>query len=309
MGEEKPRRRVGLALGSGAARGLAHIGVIRAVCEAGIRVDLIAGTSIGAFIGAAFACGTLERLAQGFLSFDWKRIIALLDPVLPRYGLIDGQKVAAFVSGYCPGELEGLSIPFSAVAADVLTGAEVVMSAGDVTEAIRASMAVPGFLTPVRRGGRILVDGGLVNPVPVSIARAMGADVVIAVDLNHDVIDHRLRRVHKSTAARTTGPGGGRLLEALRGSTHPAAAQLLAWLERQPLPGLFDVLISSLYIMQAQVSKASLASNPPDLLICPDVGAIQFLEFDRGQEIMEAGYRAAKEALGIWPQAYAQSTG
>jgi len=309
MGEEIPRRRLGLALGSGAARGLAHIGVIRALSEAGIRIDLITGTSIGAFIGAAFACGTLEKLAQSFLSFDWKRIIALLDPVLPRSGLIDGQRVAAFVSAHCPGQLEGFSIPFSAVAADVLTGAEVVMSAGDATEAIRASMAVPGFLTPVRRGERILVDGGLVNPVPVSIARAMGAEAVIAVDLNHDVIDHRLRRVHKSAAARAIRPAGGHLLDALRASTHPAAAQLLAWLERQPLPGMLDVLISSLYILQAQVSKATLASDPPDLLICPDVGTIQFLEFDRGREIIEAGYRAAKEALVTWRQTRPQPAG
>ena len=188
-----PAPKVGLALGSGAARGLAHIGVLRAIKEANIKVEVVTGTSMGAFVGASFAAGQLDNLATAFLQFDWKSIVALLDPVFPRSGLIDGQKIANFVRELVhSASVEHLPIPFGAVATDVASGEEVVIGAGDLIDAVRASIAVPGLLTPVRSNGRVLVDGGLVNPVPVSVARLMGANLVIAVDVNHDLFVHRL---------------------------------------------------------------------------------------------------------------------
>lgn len=301
------RPRIGLALGSGSARGLAHIGVLRALKEAGITVDLVAGTSMGAVIGAVFAAGKLDGLTAKLQTLDWQSVVALLDPVFPRSGLIDGQKITEFVRAHVPSaHIESLLLPFAAVATDLMTGEEVVAAAGDLTEAVRASIAVPGIVTPVRSNGRILVDGGLVNPVPVSVARAMGADLVIAVDLNHDIVTGRLSRpaaIAKGNGTAHT-PILARLSESLRASNSPVLAQFESWLHKaplEPLPGIFEVLLASLYIMQARVTEADLRHTQPDLLIQPPLGAVRFMEFDRAEEIIEIGYCSAAEQLAHWP--------
>jgi NTE family protein len=303
------RPRIGLALGSGSARGLAHIGVLRALKEAGITVDLVAGTSMGAVIGAVFAAGKLDGLSARLRNLDWPGIVALLDPVFPRSGLIDGQKIAEFVRAHVPSAgIEDLLLPFAAVATDITNGEQVVATTGDLTEAVRASIAVPGIVTPVRSNGRVLVDGGLVNPVPVSVARAMGADLVIAVDLNHDIVTGRLS--HPAVHANGSGNGNAHtpimacLLESLQAIHSPVLAQFEAWLHKapqEPLPGIFEVLLASLYIMQARVTEADLRHTQPDLLIQPPLGAVRFMEFDRAEEIIEIGYRSAAEQLAHWP--------
>lgn len=300
------RPRIGLALGSGSARGLAHVGVLRALKEAHIEVDLVAGTSMGAVIGAIFASGKLDGLTAKLQNLDWQSIVALLDPVFPRSGLIDGQKIAEFVRAHVPSaRIEDLLLPFAAVATDITNGEQVVATTGDLTEAVRASIAVPGIVTPVRSNGRILVDGGLVNPVPVSVARAMGADLVIAVDLNHDIVAGRLSH----PAAHGNGNGNGhapimaRLLESLQAINSPVLAQFEAWLHKapqEPLPGIFDVLLASLYIMQARVTEATLQQDRPEVLIQPPLGAVRFMEFDRAEEIIDIGYRSAAEQLARW---------
>lgn len=299
------RPRIGLALGSGSARGLAHVGVLRALKEANIEVDLVAGTSMGAVIGAVFASGKIDGLSARLRNLDWQSIVALLDPVFPRSGLIDGQKITEFVCAHVPNtRIEDLLLPFAAVATDITNGAQVVATAGDLTEAVRASIAVPGIFTPVRSNGRILVDGGLVNPMPVSVARAMGADLVIAVDLNHDIVAGRLS--HPAAHANGNGHGSimARLLESLRAIDSPVLAQFEAWLHKpplEPLPGIFEVLLASLYIMQARVTEADLRQTQPDLLIQPPLGAVRFMEFDRAEEIIDIGYRSAVEQLAHWP--------
>lgn len=283
------RPRIGLALGSGSARGLAHIGVLRALKEAHITVDMVAGTSMGAVIGAVFASGKIDGLTAKLLDLDWQSIVALLDPVFPRSGLIDGQKIAEFVRAHVPSaRIEDLLMPFAAVSTDITNGEQVVATAGDLTEAVRASIAVPGIITPLRSNGRILVDGGLVNPVPVSVARAMGADLVIAVDLNHDIVTGRLS--HPAAHGNGNGhePIMARLLESLQAINSPVLAQFEAWLHKaplEPLPGIFEVLLASLYIMQARVTEADLRQTPPDLLIQPPLGAVRFMEFNRAEEI------------------------
>ncbi len=157
---------VGLALGSGSARGWAHIGVIRALTEAGIHVDYIAGTSIGALVGAVYASGGIGTLENVVLQFDWKQIAYFFDVVLPKSGLLDGKKVSAFIRRHVKEiNIEELAIPFCAVATDLGTGNEVILKQGDIIEAVRASISVPGIFTPVKKNGTILVDGGLVNPV------------------------------------------------------------------------------------------------------------------------------------------------
>ncbi len=274
---------------------------MRALEEHRIQAKFVAGTSMGAFIGSVYAAGSLQRLATDFLAFDWRRVAGLLDPVFPRSGLIDGQKVATFLSDYTSHRtIEDLPLKFCAVATDLSTGAEAILDSGDATEAVRASIAVPGLLTPVRWGEQILLDGGLVNPVPVSVVRAMGADVVIGVDVSIDVIENRLARIHETAIARPTGTATAHLHEVLQGINSPAAAQLDAWLHRAPLPGIVDVLMSSIYVMQAQIARANLQRHPADLLIRPSLGSIRFMEFERAGEIIELGYQAAKSALADW---------
>ncbi len=297
-------RRVGVALGSGSARGLAHIGVLHAIEEAGLEVAAIAGASMGAFIGGVYAAGRLERLAAEFRAMDWKGIAALLDPVFPRSGLIDGQKVADWVRAQVGAvTIESLPVAFRAIATDLASGEAVAIGAGDLIEAVRASIAVPGIFTPARVNGRLLVDGGLVDPVPVGAVRALGADFVIAVDLNHDIVQHRL--------GRTTAAGGNdrpyaQALARLLGNGNadsPVRAQLRRWLAREkaePLPGIFDVLLASIYIMQARITRATLRHDRPQVLIQPPLGAVRFMEFDRAREIIDIGYHAAKACLAAW---------
>ena len=248
------RPKIGLALGSGSARGLAHVGVIRAIADAGIQIDCIAGTSMGALIGAVHAAGKLDELETFFLDFDWKKTASFFDVVLPRSGLLDGAKVSELVRSHIHADdIEALPIAFAAVASDLVSGEEVVLRTGDIIEAVRASISVPGIFTPVRRNGQILVDGGLINPVPASAARAMGAGFVIAVDLNHQIVNGKNLKPLLPTAASATSdpqlrPGWKdvyaqtmqSLKQKLLASDAPGRTQLLRWLAREePLPSIF----------------------------------------------------------------------
>jgi NTE family protein len=300
--------RIGLALGSGSARGLAHIGVLRAVQEAGLSVDLYAGTSMGALVGALAASGRVDDLEKAFLALNWKQTLSLLDPVFPRSGLIDGHKVGEFLQSMLPIEkFEQLVTPFQAVSTDIMTGEEVVLASGNLIEAVRASIAVPGIFTPVRRRGRILADGGLVNPVPVSTVKKMGATCVIAVDLNHDIVTKRLqeRLAPVSVPDNNTPSPYTRVLDSLKSSNNEVMRQLGTWLTtdapkevaQPPLPSIFDMLLASVYISQTQVTKTNLQQHRPDILIQPPLGDIRFMEFDRAEEIIEIGYSSAKAAL------------
>ena len=184
--------RIGLALGGGSARGWAHIGVIKALTEAGIHIDYVAGTSIGAVVGSVYASGRIATLEDVALQLDWKKVVNLLDIVFPKSGIIDGNKITEFIREQVKTKtIEELPLPFAAVSTDLATGREVVIREGDIIEAVRASVSVPGVFTPISRAGLFLLDGGLVNPVPVSVVREMGADFVIAVDLNHDIFSKK----------------------------------------------------------------------------------------------------------------------
>ena len=180
--------KIGLVLGGGAARGWAHIGVLEVLEEAGIKPHCIAGTSIGALVGAVYAFGGIEGVRSLLDSIDWKRMLGLIDPVLPKSGLVDGRRLEQLVrASVQEAEIQDLPIKFRAVAADLATGTEVIFDSGDVAEAVRASVSVPGLFTPVKRQDQTLVDGGLLNPVPVSVAREMGVDFIIVVDITSAV--------------------------------------------------------------------------------------------------------------------------
>ncbi len=312
------RRRIGLALGSGSARGLAHLGVIRAIADAGIKLDFIAGTSMGALIGAIHAAGKLNELEASFRDFDWKKSASFFDVVLPKSGLLDGTKVSQLVRAHIHADtIEMLPLPFAAVATDIVNGEEVVIRSGDVIEAVRASISVPGIFTPVRSNGHILVDGGLTNPVPVSVARAMGADIVIAVDLNHGIINGKNMKPLLSAAKVNDAEDGAGddaagmfsrwvgdyrlsmndLKQRLLAANNPASAQFRKWVSAEPLPSIFEVLLASINIMETRLTQTRLSLDRPDVIIQPPLGHIRFMEFGRAEEIIAIGYEHTQRQL------------
>ena len=199
------RPRVGLALGSGAARGWSHIGVIEALVEAGVNFDVVCGTSIGALVGAAYISGQLPALKEWALAMNWRQMVAMLDIRFNGGGLISGQAIMRKLDAMGVNRpIEDYDIPFAAVAAELSTGHEVWIREGRIDEAVRASISLPGIVSPARIDGRLLLDGGLVNPVPVSACRALGADVIIAVNLNADFFEARGSRTAAMRTRRLT---------------------------------------------------------------------------------------------------------
>lgn len=313
LGREKRPQKIGLALGSGSARGWAHIGLIQALAKMDIRVDYVAGTSIGALVGAFYAAGRINTLKEFALNLDRKQILCFFDVVLPKSGLIDGKKVADFLRSYVKGiNIEDLSLPFRAVSTDISTGREVLIREGDIIEAVRASISVPGIFTPVRKNGVVLVDGGLVNPVPVSVVREMGAEFVIALDLNHDIVGKKGAKKNTGfESAQLVSTGEAKqdiaeknkflnaLNEKLEALDFSSLNYIKQWMSRDPLPNIFEVLISSINIMETQITVSRMITDPPDLLIQPNLGHIKFLEFNRAEEAIEAGYQEAMAKIKL----------
>jgi NTE family protein len=288
IGESRPRGpRVGLALGSGSARGWAHIGVIRALVEAGIQPDIVCGTSVGAFVGAAYAAGELDRLEPWVLRLRLRDVVALLDVSLGS-GLFKGQRLMDFIRLQCADRpIEELKMPFGAVATVLETGKEIWLRHGSTLDAVRASIALPAFFAPVVYDGRVVVDGGLVNPVPVSLARAMGADVVIAVDLGADKLGHHQHAL--PAAERPDGVVGDwirRLQETMGVPVSTRSPDLPA------IPTLPEVVASSIDIMQVQIARSRMAGEPPDVIVAPRLAHLHMLDFHCGEEAIREGFRA-----------------
>ncbi len=287
--------KVGLALGSGAARGWSHIGIINVLRAAGVEPDIIAGCSMGALVGAAFACGRLAALEDWAQTISWRAIAPLLDISPTRGGLIRGAAIIAFLEELgVGGRIEELAVPFRAVATDLVTGREVWLERGDLGSAVHASIAMPGIFQPVRRDHRWLLDGGLVNPVPVSACRAMGAEFIIAVNLNGDLVGpHRLPEL------RGQQPD---LLESLLARAPAAVSENIArlapsLLARENAPGYFDVLAVSINIMQDQITRARLAGEPPHVLLNPRLAGYGPLDFADAPKIIAEGEETARRAL------------
>ena len=291
--EDRKRPRVALVLGSGAAKGWAHIGVLEVLIEAGVPIDIITGSSAGALVGAAYACGALENLKRRVLSLTMRQVLAAVELRLSRGGIITGRGIIAELERLgLSGRLEDLPLPCIAVATDLTTGTEAWLRHGDLLSAIHASIAMPGVIAPVQRDGRWLVDGGVINPVPVSAARALGADIIIAVALDQDIaLRHRLPE-----------HSGDDPLEALADYLPAFLAQPLRRIlpevsRAERAPGYVDVVTGAIDIMQAQITRARLAGEPPHVLIRPLLPDIGTFDFDRGAEIIAAGREAAKGAL------------
>lgn len=300
--------KIGLALGSGSARGWAHIGVIRSLQAEGIPIDLVCGASIGAVVAGAYAADFLDPMDQWVRELTWADILGFMDVTLPRSGLIEGEKIINyFKENMSDSKIEDLPIPFAAVATDLKTGKENWLQKGSMMDAIRASMSFPGILTPYQQHNQWLVDGGLVNPVPVSLCRAMGADVVIAVNLNSDIMGKaRFTKLpgqlpsEEQTSEDLTLP---RKLAAffngkLRG-THLSILKRFGPSAPDRGPSLFEVLAMSISIMQDRITKQRLAGEPPDVLVSPRLNHIGLLEFNRAADAIAEGRRAMDRMMPL----------
>src|SRR5512143_2506132 len=302
-----PHTRIGLALGGGSARGWAHIGVIRALADAGIEPDLVCGTSIGALVGAAYVDGELDRLETWVRGLRVQTVVSFLDFSLGG-GLIKGDKLIDFFrSHFVDREIRELARPFGAVATDLRRGREVWLREGSVSDAVHASIALPGLFTPVQRDGSWLVDGGLVNPVPVSLCRAMGADLVIAVDLNADLLGRHLKPKSAGTARKRAAVEPDSLADTVMARIQAGMSQLGLNHENGPKPpAMLDVLASSINIMQVLITRSRLAGEPADVLITPLLADLDLMDFHRGSIAIDAGRRAVEFAL---PQLQARLNG
>lgn len=302
---------IGLALGSGSARGWAHIGVIRALLGAGIKPDLVCGSSVGAVVGAAYALGELDRFEEWALGLTGRTVFSFMDFKLSG-GMLKGERVIEFFRKHLSDrDIESLAMPYAAVATALHSGTEVWLRSGSTMDAVRASMALPGLFTPAERDGRLLVDGGLVNPVPVSLARAMGADVVIAVDLNADILTRHLRPPQPSAPA---VPPVEQALE----NEAAQIASVAPWMrklqdgfvsllpgpqpERVRLPSLLEVVMGSVNIMQVRITRSRMAGEPPEVVIAPRLAHLGLLDFYRAEEAIAAGRQATEAALPVLRQ-------
>lgn len=345
---------LGLALGSGGARGWAHIGVIRALMEADIPIHAIAGASIGAFVGAIHAAGELDELEEFVRELDWKGIMALFDLTFPTSGLLDGNKVYELLTEHlldlC---IEDAGIPFCCVATDLITGQEVQLRTGSMADAVRASISIPGVFTPFEREGCFLGDGGIVNPVPVDVVRQMGSDLVLAVNLNHSPspIDREeeeeeselesesdtdeAANSHRDPKSSSIGSKESKIeikqtlahtkIQTAKGDTtnqktehqelsiitrirqkyrsiqesiqEGVQTKLNNWFpdqtDQRPSPNIFDIIGTTLNVMEQQITRQRLEQSPPDILIQPDLRDFGIFDFHQADAIIQAGYRQA----------------
>lgn len=257
--------KVGIALGSGSARGWAHIGVLRALEKAGIAPDIVCGTSIGALVGAVYAGDDIAALEAWVTGLTWRKVLGFFD-ISFSGGILKGAKLTGFLrDNFMEKEISGLARPFAAVATDLHSGREVWLREGSVVEAVRASIALPGLFSPCERDGRQLIDGALVNPVPVSLCRAMGADFVIAVDLGSNMVSRHIANAESGKRAKK---------------------QL----------SMIEVVTTSLNIMSTRITRSRLAGEPADVVISPRLAQLGLLDYHRATEAITEG-RAATDLM------------
>ena len=258
----KNELRIGIALGAGSARGWAHIGVLRALDEAGIRPQIVCGSSIGALVGAVYAAGQLDALEEWVLGLSWHKVLGFFDISFDG-GFLKGAKLISYLEDHLlERSIEQLKLSFGAVATDLRSGREIWLREGRAVDAVRASIALPGLFTPCELDGRLLVDGALVNPVPVSLCRAMGADLVIGVDL-----------------------GGGRMARRIKAARSEKSLNMI------------EVVAESINIMQVRITRSRLAGEPADVLVTPLLEDIGTMDYHRAAESIAEGRAAAEVAL------------
>jgi len=305
----KPK--IGIALGSGGARGWSHIGVLRALEDEGIVPDIVAGCSMGSLVGAAYVAGELDFVEDWAKKVTWKTILGFLDVSLSGGGLIEGAHIEKFINTISEDQqIEKLKKPFIAIASDLSTGREVWLQKGPLLDAVRASIAIPGIFSPKNINGQWLLDGGMTNPVPVSACRAMGADIIIAVDPNANLLQTYVPLAdsgpqknqpidQEESLFSMLGKEGaiasvsGKIREGVKSFT-PDIFGL-----RSEAPGYFDVLSKSIDIMTDQIKRNRLAGDPPHILINQQVEDISSLEFHRAEEAIDRGRESVLSAMPL----------
>ena len=299
--EDLFRPTIGVALGSGSARGWAHIGIMRALEEGGIEPDFICGTSIGAVVGGCYLNGRLTELEKFARSLTKRRVFSLMDFSFGSSGLISGNKLGKLLQQNLGNiRIEMMKNPFICVATELGTGHEIWLRSGPLVDAMRASYCLPGVFAPIKIGGRWLVDGALVNPIPVSVCRALGSRIVIAVNLSSDAFGQSSEIVHSLPA----GPSNS-LPEmdeyVLETKEDSSIVKALKWKifgrADDDLPGVTGVMTDAFNIIQDRMSRSRLAADPPDILLTPELTHISLLDFHRAEECIAVGYETGRQAI------------
>ncbi len=289
---------IGLALGGGVARGWAHIGAVKRLEELGVRPDIISGTSVGALVGGFWLTGHLEALESWARNLTKTRMLTYFDVMLNGSGLMGGKRLEKALRRYLPStDIEGLDQRFVAVTAELATGHEIWLMEGDLGEAIQAAYALPGVFPPRAVNGRWLIDGALVNPLPVSACRALGARIVIAIGLHADAFGQGvMQRKEKFSALRDQG---GEDLEAAAKKGNLTEKLMLRRLfhASNNTPGLGSVMLASFNILMDRITRSRLAGDPPDVLMLPQVGHIALLDFDKADELIALGREAVDRQM------------
>lgn len=291
--------KIGIALGSGSSRGWSHIGVLKELASLGVEPDIVCGTSIGALVGAAYAGDKLEALGEWAASLTRLETARFFNISSAWNGFVDMDKFQTFL-GQCVADkgatIEDFDKQYAAVATDLESGREIWLSKGLVLDAVRASISLPGLFPAVRNDHKWLVDGGLVNPVPVSVCRALGAEVVIAVNLNNDIVGKHFTKPSRppGLSQQEEGPVG-RFAGVVKGY----AASVFSFNNNaESAPSLFEAFAGSVNITQDRITRSRMAGDPPDILIAPSLSQIGLLEFYRAEEAMEEGRKCVQRMAG-----------
>jgi len=300
----KKKLKLGLALGSGSARGWSHIGVLKALATQNIHPDIVCGTSIGALVAASYVCNNINKLEERVRSLSTFDIARFFELNRSLNGFVNQQRLHKFLNTYVASDvtlIENSMKQYASVSTELTSGREIWHLEGSVVEAVLASISMPGLFPAIKNANRWLVDGGLVNPVPVSVCKALGADVVIAVNLNGDLVGKHFNNIKDKETSNTgfSNKVAG-FLKDYTGSLLPMTK------DREQPPGLIDAIAGSVNITQDRITRSRLAGDPPDILLAPKLSRVGLLEFYRASETIEEGEKCVaralpeiKEALGI----------
>jgi NTE family protein len=288
--------KIGLALGSGSSRGWSHIGIIRSLAEEGVEPSIICGTSVGSLVGASYVADNIDKLEDWACSLTKFEAAKFFDINSSLNGFVDIERFHRFLNDYVASDkllIEDCEKQYAAVATDLDTGTEVWLSEGSIIQAVWASISLPGLFPAIKNNDRWLVDGGLVNPVPVSVCRAMGADIVIAVNLNGDIVGKH-RKLAKNDVKTKNGVAGKitDLVREYSGGIFQNNTDV-----DDGSPGLFDAIAGSINITQDRITRSRLAGDPPDIMLSPKLSHIGLLETYRAREAISEGEKCVQRML------------
>lgn len=292
----KNKLKIGLALGSGSSRGWSHIGIINELAKLGVTPDIVCGTSVGAMVGAAYVMGNLEKLEEWACSVTRLDVAKFLDINTSMTGFVNKRRFHEFLNEYIAGDddvIEDLEKTYAAVSTDMETGREIWSTEGSLIQAVWSSMSLPGLFPAIRNDHRWLIDGGLVNPVPVSVCRALGADIVIAVNLNGDIVG---KHFHKSSALKVENNSiGEKISELVKEYTNLSLFEEKE--DAEQTPGLLNAIAASVNITQDRITRSRMAGDPPDIMISPKLSDIGLLELYRAKEAINKGRECVQRKI------------